>query len=249
MQQLFIILKLHCTYSFLLKLITRKHFWSSVNFIKYTFNCHTRKAWGISLHWDCGKRWLWKMCSFLLCSHTAVFSALGCNHLFIHPFIGALFPRHQFLVIEPESDLFVGTLDRVTAMADVSENIQANNLWSIFDINGLILIGKVEVKKVSNRILQLSSPANINTEVATDGAWQWIQRVGGSQYHTTGLHYCFTLPHLPITSTKHISIHIITFIKLIIPLFSQIPNCSNVSLNEALHLLEIFHVQLVHCLL
>ena len=47
---------------------------------------------------------------------------------FIHPGFRVGFILHDLFRLEPELNLFLGTLNRITAMAHVTENIQQSSL-------------------------------------------------------------------------------------------------------------------------
>ena len=107
------------------------------------------------------------------------------NLLLVDPVVGGLLPALELLRLEPESNLLLGRLDGVRAVADVAADV----LRRTHSLARLNLKTKWQAATPAPR-----KGSTYNGEVTTDGTRLGRKRVGGTEDDTAGLDGVAALP-------------------------------------------------------
>ena len=120
--------------------------------------------------------------------------------LFIDPVKGVISPVQYFSVVEPKTNLSLGILDTVTAMAYVAANL---NLMS----KGRSV--RMCTRKPGNKAPPFQQLSNfqtyLDTEIASDGSGSRLQGVGSTQHFSASRDSFLSFPHHAYhRSRKHV---------------------------------------------
>lgn len=108
---------------------------------------------------------------------------------------------YQLLWSEPKVYLCVGTIYWIATMDDVPERVKRSHMltqwWKKIHMRMSCIFSYNHIPELQCGILcTISSPANLNAKVTSDGAWFRVCGIGFTQHDSPSLHHIHAFPHL-----------------------------------------------------